>query len=357
MGKKALWIIAACVCVIVAPVLISLALNQTSTRYEDLDQTDRAVLDELAQYVESEQKTPIWGGYELASKPILAVKGFANGAYLVNPDGDVSNVCAARISTPDGSPLRVYRIAAFSPELLQFLMPANFNVLGQTYTVCGNDVYFTKYDESSFGKAFDSNHYLAFLTHEAFHYYMQGSWPSGGRFDTSVMTNDDLDLLGEEYAVLDSMLAELRNEQVDKDALRALATDYVSIVDRRLAANRPYVEAELLSETAEGTATYVGKKASAIVGYDLAIMCFADANVAPEGADLTFVSTVAPMKDGTIDRSLISSNLVYQSGAVLCEVLDALEVPAWKEKLNAQTLDTPVTLYSIMAEYLSASTS
>ena len=40
------------------------------------------------------------------------------------------------------------------------------------------------------------------MAHEAFHYYMQGNWPDGGRFSTESLTEADIALLGEEYEVL-----------------------------------------------------------------------------------------------------------------------------------------------------------
>lgn len=35
-----------------------------------------------------------------------------------------------------------------------------------------------------------SRHFIAFLAHEAFHYYMQNNWPAGGRFMEDLSKTD-----------------------------------------------------------------------------------------------------------------------------------------------------------------------
>ncbi len=104
--------------------------------------------------------------------------------------------------------------------------------------------------------------------------------------------------------------------------------------------------------TNEGTATYVGLNASRIVGYDYKIMHFNASSVGGEVVEWPFDTVVPMIKNGECSKEAIATDLVYQTGSLLCELLDALEVPDWQERLNRQTEQSPVTLYSLLAEYL-----
>ena len=99
-------------------------------------------------------------------------------------------------------------------------------------------------------------------------------------------------------------------------------------------------------ETAEGTAQYVGIKASKIVGYDYGVMYFDNTK------DVSFSEVIPMLKAGGIDKSFLADRMPYETGALLCELLEALHVENWQEHLNAQTADTPVTLYSEIHEFL-----
>ena len=44
-----------------------------------------------------------------------------------------------------------------------------------------------------------SRHFIAFLAHEAFHYYMQNNWPAGGRFMED-LSKTDIDWMEKQYS-------------------------------------------------------------------------------------------------------------------------------------------------------------
>lgn len=297
-----------------------------------------------------EAEISVWNNYALSRRTILAINKEAGHAFLVNPTAEVKNLFAKEIEMPEDFSIRVYRISTSAPQMLPFKFGGDFNIIDKEYRLFGNSVYFTKYDSNSVEADYSSNHYITFLTHEAFHYFMQSNWTVSGRFDTSVLTEKDLDLMEEEYEVLEKIYKALENG--NKDELMSLTSDYVSAVKQRIEQNPEYMQEELQAETNEGTATYVGLNASRMVGYDYKIMHFNASSVGGEVVEWPFDTVVPMIKNGECSKDAIATDLVYQTGSLLCELLDALEVPDWQERLNEQTSQLPVTLYSLLAEYL-----
>ena len=248
---------------------------------------------------------------------------------------------------PGNSSLQVYRLSVLTPQLFLIrFSPGNFNTIGETYTLFGSDVYFTKYTKAeSIEPQYSSEHYITFLYHEAFHYYMQNNWADGGRF-SGELSEEDIDLLASEYDVLAKIQTELVQEHPSEDSLLLFAQEYSAIMEQRIITNPQYLQAELTMETAEGTAQYVGIKASKIVGYDYGVMYFDNTK------DVSFSEVIPMLKAGGIDKSFLADRMPYETGALLCELLEALHVENWQEHLNAQTADTPVTLYSEIHEFL-----
>ncbi len=324
--------------------------NRMNVGYENLSETDQKILTELNQCFDVDSETPFWDGYDLHEKTIVAVNGRFGDAYIINPQTEIHSVFAAKISMPDDDSLAVYRITAIAPQLLQFRSVSNFNVTGKDYSLFGNEVFFTRYTDASVADTdFNSSHYITFLAHEAFHYYMQKNWASSGRFDTENMTDTDLDLLAEEYSVLEKMQQTLVSDSSDQETLRTLCRDYIAVVEKRQAANSDYVTAELRAETEEGTATYIGIKASDAAGYPFDVMCFEQEGQRVE--HMSFETLIPSIKDGTMVKYAIASDFVYQSGALLCQVLDAIEADGWQEMLNRQTEEAPLTLYDVVKYY------
>ena len=331
--------------------------NQKNSTYESLPKTDQVILSELNALASSEAKTTMWKDYKISDKPVLALNGRFGKAYLINPYRNIKSVFAKEISLPENYTIKVYRISPLAPSLLQFITAGNFNTAKKNYSVYKNNVYFTKYDDSSIMLKHNSSHYSAFLTHESFHYYMQDNWSHSGRFDTSELTGENLSLLGEEYKILQKIydtldIASEAGTISEKITLQKLAKEYVDVTNRRFQAAPSYMKEESQAETEEGTATYVGMKAAKITGYDFRIMHFIDKENDRNFVVLPFDSIVPAIQSGTGDASIISTNMVYQSGALLCQLLDALEISDWQECLNNQTTEKPVTLYDLLSKYV-----
>ena len=332
--------------------LIPIGLNQLNTNFDSLNDTDRAILTEWNTYIAAEKESQIWEGYSLADKPILALNGTFGKAFLINPGTNVRSIFAKEIKMPQDFSIKVYRISVLAPQLLQFIIAGNFNTIDKTYSVFGNEVYFTKYNDASVEKKQSSGHYITFLTHEAFHYYMQNDWPDAGRFDTALLTDRDLDLMEELYAVYARIYDELNTGKPGRDKLITLAREYVAVMEKRQQLNPGYVRKESLSETVEGTATYVSLHASEAVGYDFKIMHFLDEKLSKDVLVWPFDTVVPLIKEGKVEKSTIASDWIYQTGALLCELINKLEIPHWQQTLNQQTADSPVTLHSILADFV-----
>lgn len=195
-------------CFIVLAIILFLALtipsvlNRRDGNFEALDKCDQEVLKELDYYLAVEGARVMWKDYQLGGETILAINKEAGHAFLINPEKPVHSFFAKELRMPQECSIRAYRISNLAPQMLRFKLAGNFNTIGKEYKIFGNSVYFTKYDESSVEALQSSRHYITFLCHEAFHYYMQDKWPEAGRFDTSVLDDEDLDLMEVEYKVL-----------------------------------------------------------------------------------------------------------------------------------------------------------
>ena len=327
---------------------VLLACNDRDTGYETFNQTDRVILSELDEYFKADAECPIWPDYDLASKTIAAVNGRWGMAYLVNPAKEPHGLFASEVELPKDYDVQVYRVSAFAPQMLAFRGLESFNTEGKRYELFGNEVYFTRYDDSAVNQKYDAGHYITFLTHEAFHHYMQENWGGESRLNTDVLTKQDLDLLDEQFQILTKIQDELLTGAPQREKLLAWTREYLDVMEKRKAANPDYVRDELMGETVEGTATYVGIRASKAVGYDFEVMHIYRDYLAV----LKFDELVPGIRSGAMPQSALTTNIIYESGALLCELLDALEVPDWKQQLNAQTLEYPVSLHSILERYM-----
>ena len=92
--------------------------------------------------------------------------------------------------------------------------------------------------------------------------------------------------------------------------------------------------------------TYVGIQASRRVGYDFGVMYFSNRK------DVPFSEIIPQYRAGNIDKSYLADRIPYETGGLLCLLMDELEVPGWQETLNNQTLDAPVSLYSMLKDWV-----
>lgn len=346
-SRRVLIVFACLAALCVVGLFAVVARNQAAASYEDLSETDRAVLSEYNTLYESLLEDDIWDGFGLEEKTILALAGDWGDGYLINPAEPVSSIFAKEISLPEDWSITVYRVSAAEPGLMPLRLAGNFNTVGETYALFGSPLYFVKYDgDASVSMQWSSDHFSALLAHEAFHYYMQDEWEEGSRFSTEGLTDADVALLGEEYRILATIQDEFLTGAPDQAALKEAAEEYVDVMGRRMEANPEYVRHELAMETMEGTAQYVGIQACRRVGYDLGVMYFTNQK------DVSFDEVMPQYEAGGIDKSFFADRMPYETGALLCLLMDELDVSDWQARLNAQTLDAPVTLYSILEGWL-----
>lgn len=323
--------------------------NQLGARYEALSASDQMILKEFDTYCQSGQTPDIWPGFGLEQKTILTMGGSFGSAYLINPSGEISNIFAKKIQMPEDFKIAVYRISPLAPQLLSFRIDGNFNTIGETYSCFGNPVYYVKYDkEEAVSSPYSSNHFITFLNHEAFHYYMQNQWMRGSTFSAEGLSEEDLALLYEEYQVLTKIQEALLEQVSDQNLWREYATEYVSSIQKRIQQNPSYVKKELERETVEGTATYVGIKASKIADYDYGVMYFDNIK------DVPFSDLQRVVESGLYEKQKLADRIPYETGALLCLLMDELKIPNWQETLNSQTIAEPVTLYDIIQSYCDA---
>lgn len=321
--------------------------NQFHSSYELLDETDQYILDEVNKYVKHKKTEDVWEDFNLGDKTLLALKDSFGKAYLINPRKKVNSLLAKKIEMPSDYQIEVYRISAIEPGLLKFRMDGNFNTDGKNYTLYGNDVYYTKYDDTkSVIAPYSSGHYITFLAHEAFHYYIQEEWMRGSTYSTEGMSSEDRELLYQEYDVLEEIHKALLAGEKNRDVYLKYAKEYTAIVQERMQKNPEYVKKETERETIEGTATYVGIKASEIVGYDFGVMYFDNVK------DVPFSDLKRAIEADTYDIANLADRIPYETGALLCQLIEQLEIPNWQAEMNRQTAENPVTLYSVIEKFV-----
>ena len=316
--------------------LAPFVINKFGGSYNGLPKTDKQMLSEFAKVYDGKD---LWKSYGYRDKTILVDNKATGHSYLINASKS-HPFSGKKIDTPYD--FDVYRVPRLS--VLNIGLPiGNFNSIGKKYSYCGEDIYFVKVDTDAFTKKYSSKHFIVYLTHEAFHYYAQNDWKISEGPDDD-MTAADLKLLGKEYGVLADIQDELLSGDPSKAKLTAYAKDYVTIMNKRIAANKKYVTQEMEWETAEGTANYVSIKAAKLVGYDYGVMYFDNAK------NVSFDEIMPMYKKGKIKKSMMTRRIPYESGALLCQLCDALEIPGWQEKFNTQTEKSPVYLFDVIAE-------
>ena len=172
--------------------------------------------------------------------------------------------------------------------------------------------------------------------------YMQDGWPAGSTYSMEGLSADGRELLYQEYEVLADLQNALLAGRTDRSALLAYTQQYLDIVAQRIQRDPAFLEQELARETVEGTATYVGIRASQLTGYDFGVMYFDNVK------DVPFSDLRNTVESGRLDAQVLANRIPYETGALLCLLLDRLEVPDWQAELNRQTPEQPVTLYDVL---------
>ncbi|MDO4553317.1 MAG: hypothetical protein Q4C22_07245, partial [Bacillota bacterium] len=331
------------VIVIAALILLccgALAVNKSGADYGSLNGYDQRVLAELNAVLAAENADgPLWSGYTLADKTLLLISKDTRTSYLVNAGSAPPFPVGARVSLPSDFVLdSVYRLSPLTPSVWSLMLEGNFNTIGKQYHFWGQDVYFLKYTHEALDAQYSSEHFITFLTHEAFHYYMQNHWETNDGGDLSPqelidsLTSRDFDLMEQSFASLSDIQAELQRENPDRSFLLQSAQAYIQATEQRIAANPTFMEVELSRETAEGTAQYACIAASRLAGYDYGVMYYDNRQNVP-------FSEVVPLYREGVGAESFWFQIPYSTGAQLCFLLDALEAPQWQEALNSQTPD------------------
>ncbi|EKK5254041.1 hypothetical protein ACIMQ0_002973 [Enterococcus faecalis] len=328
--------------------------NQFGTNYKDLSKNNQTVLTEIEDYFKAFKNERVWAEYDLNKHSFLAVNGRGGEAYLVNPKKPVNSVFAKEIEMPSDFGVRIYRIAAMSPLLYKTYGLGKFNTLGEHVSVCDNEVFYVRYknNENIDDGGYDSSHFITFLSHEAFHNQVQPSWGNeglGGRFSTESLTDKDKEILATRYDILQTIQEEVWKKESNLNTLKENIKKYIVESEKLKNANPTYFKDETMAETFEGTANYVSAKASKSTNYKYNVTCFSDSK-GQKLEHIPFNEIMPSIEKGQMDISSISTNWIYSSGGLWCEVLDKLGNNTWQNQLNNQSTENPVTLYDLIKE-------
>lgn len=332
--------------IIVLIPIIFIIKNQFNANFEKLPESDQKVLMQYNKFYDETQNNDIWENYDLRDKTILAIHGKLGEAYLINPKNKINSVFIKEVKMPKECSLKVYRVSNIDPQILKLAVNGNFNTINEKYKIHGEDVYFIRYNEESIDKKFSSKHFITFLSHEAFHYYMQEKWAEGVSYDISELSVNGKKLLFDEYDILQKIQKELLTNK-DKNTLLKYAKEYIDVVNKRIVDNKIFMKNELDRELVEGTATYVSIKASNLTGYDYGVMYFDNVK------NVMFSDVKKQIELGNINENIIETRMPYETGALLCELIDTINIPNWQGILNKQTMNKRTNLFEILENHLS----
>ncbi len=216
------------------------------TDFDNLPKLDIQVIEEYDKFQKSDAK--LWKDYKLEDKDILIInKNTLGNFYLLTKDKNIDSIFAKKIKTDNN--INVYRISKVYPKRFEYLI-GNFNTKDKNYNIFGKDIFYVKYDKDSISKKYSSYHFLPFLSHEAFHYYMQKDWDDL-TFRGYSYNDEELNLLDKEYKVLGKTKKAL-DENADKNALKNLGKEYLKVMDERIEKTNPEkIQAEIFEETME----------------------------------------------------------------------------------------------------------
>ena len=319
----------------------SLVSNRFGTSYDDLGETERAVLDQYGKLYDAVEKDgeTLWADDPVTKRPVAAIG--RSGSYanlLINPTTTPNPLTSVRISMPKDSPLTVYRVASADPGVLKKRFDAGDFGLS---TLAGNDVFYVRIGKSSTDKQDRTGRFIYLLTHESLHIYVQGNWPEGSQF-VEGLRRQDMDLVYGQMDQLDIMQQQVGSGHPDEQTLRNALHEFVSLADQLKQTSPKYAKLSETKYTDEGTADYVGFKADQLAA-GIKPYVFDD-----NGEEVRFSQVKAWYKEGKFGHDfLMGRNYPYGVGALLCQVFDRLDVTGWQEKLNKQTLSHPVTVVDI----------
>lgn len=328
--------------------------NQFSSNYKELSKNNQVVLREIIDYYNTYKNKQVWAGYDLNKYSFLVVNGRGGEAYLINPKKPVNSIFAKEIKMSSNAEIKVYRIAALAPSLYKTYGLSRFNTVGEDVNVCDNKVFYLRYnkDENINNGNYDSHHFITFLSHEAFHNQVQEFWGNerlGGRFSTELLTDKDKKILATRYDILQNIQEEVWEKKLNYSILKENIQKYITESERLKMSNPSYFKDETMAETFEGTANYVSAKAAKAAKYKYNVTSYSDS----KGKTLVHIpfNQIMPfIKSGQMKISSISTQWIYFSGGLWCEVLDKLGNTTWQTQLNKQTTKNPVTLYDIIKE-------
>ncbi|MBC2323749.1 hypothetical protein [Listeria booriae] len=355
-------------------------LNKTyHTSYDKMDTTDQSFFKQLNTLYTKTTKELLWQDYNLADKPVLFVrKGdhlnfsedtinlIRGNVYAVGVKGLEGKWYATKIAMPRSYKMPdVYRLAVTTPGIWSTWNPignfSSFSIDDSGQEVRSNMqladssyVYYFKYGKNNIENPVKaSQSAMPFFAHEAFHYLQQYDWhTTDGNIDVASKDVDWYSLLGLQYSILDTIMDATGKQ--DKAALEKALSDYVVVSDARRKQGISDYQNEKQHETIEGTATYVGIKASAITGgkpKQLKLL---------EGARDEKSRKFAVLFEGiAYDPSFVSEIKWnrYDSGALLSSALDIVDSTDWQTTFNkkasankAFTLDDELHQLNNLAE-------
>ena len=262
------------------------------------------------------------------------------------PTQPVSGLFAKEIALPEDWDITIYRVAAVTPGLMAFRFEGSLNTIGKDYALFGSPVYFVKYDEASVTEPWSNLHFACFLSHEAFHYYMQEGWPEGSRFSTEGLTDGDIALLEEEYDILCQVQTQLLSGDPDQAAPGGSRPGLCGRHGPPPGRQPRLCPAGAGHGDHGGHGHLCGHPGLPRVGYDFGIMYFSNQK------DVPMDQVIPQYQAGNLDKSFLADRMPYETGGLLCLLMDALAIPDWQAALNSQTPEDPVSLYDILKDWV-----
>ncbi|MRZ80913.1 hypothetical protein GKD14_04555 [Paeniclostridium sordellii] len=337
-------------------IVSNILLNKTSkTKYSQLDNTDKKMLDDLSKIYEEFDKNSdeLWNkNYKLNKMPIILIrtnkdKGILKKyAFAINVNEIENSLFSKEISMPKNLNLpKVYRISKFDINMFKTLMPSNFGTLN----IDENQIFYFKYYPKMITNPDLYFDFSSFLLHESFHIYNQSKWTydkvgDGEYIENYPVNKENYSLIGLEFKLLDKCM-----ESKNKNDINKFLKQWTEVRTYRYK-KWPQLINETNTEAIEGTARYIEYKYSNLTNGKLTVLATKEK---PYHVTFSYAFDCIAGKKG-VSPSYLERSIKYETGSALGLIMDKLGI-SWKNKIEDSPTKNGKTQYEILKDYYKTS--
>ena len=345
--KRPKWLVPVIfVSIIIVIIGFLLYINHTYDDYLKLDYVDKLVLEEYEKLYTNSNGNKELEDLDIKSKTVVFISEDNFKVYVMNSKNAKNDLFTQKVNVPESRNVNVYKISILNPSVIKILLSSKVPEAGTTYKLNGEDVFYYRYSrDKNIDELNSANHLSIELVHNMYNYYKQNDWQPVLDVSSGMITNEIYNAYNTELVELGNIQNELRQNEPNKQKLGEYAYQYVRAVEKMKEIDPDYTNKVLYRETYNGVPRYYSIQGAKTVGYSFDIMYYNNEQ------NVSFSNVITSINAGGVSKSFLYERGSYEIGALLCKLLDTLEVD-YRSKVDANNKDNKITLYDILVEYL-----